>query len=97
MSQVQYIPPVTNERKTDDVHFGETLGRLLSGIEDGQEKDFLKLELQRMILNLKYSQRNQDRTQSDFHIQRSGMPTTHDSSILTTPPPYRYPNMGLQR
>ena len=35
-----------SQPKSDDVHFGETMGRLLGGIADSEEKDFLKLQLQ---------------------------------------------------
>ena len=38
------------------MHFGETIGRMLSQMTDGQEKDMLKLEMQRMILSVKYAE-----------------------------------------
>ena len=43
-----------NEPKSDDMHFGETLGRLLSKVKEGQRKDILKLELQRLIISATY-------------------------------------------
>ena len=42
--------------KSHDMHFGETIERMLSEITDSQEKDMLKLEMQRMILSVKYAE-----------------------------------------
>ena len=46
--------PLPSIPKSHDMHFGETIGRMWSEIIDGQEKDMLKLEMQRMLLSVKY-------------------------------------------
>lgn len=49
-----YIPPA-NVSKTADQLFAEMIGKLLETIDEGQAKDFLKMEIQKLVYETKYS------------------------------------------
>ena len=61
---VEKIPsqPLSSPKRqklSDDEHFGQTIARLLSKFQDGEEKEMLKLEIQMLIHSKMYGRRPQ--------------------------------------
>ena len=48
-------PAPPSSLKTMDEHFGETVGKLMSEIPDGINKDMLRLNIQKMIVEMKHN------------------------------------------
>jgi len=76
-------------KKSVDQCFGEMIIGLLEEIEEGQEKAMLKLEIQKLILNVKYAAK-----QTNYQPYVSGQPSVYNS-LSSSPFSREYPQPGV--